>query len=735
MAQTLETISGTVENVVYCNEENGYAVLEISSEGELITAVGSLSDVNEGEEVRLHGFFKTHSNFGQQFRVEAYEVSMPETVASVGRYLASGALPHIGPAIAQRIVDKFGTETLEVIAMQPAQLAKIKGLSETKALAIQNEFKRIFGVREAINYLGNLGLPSATAIALYRHYGPDTVEMVSHNPYVLCGFPAYVEFGMADHIAADMSLEHDAHERVCAGILHVLRHNLQNGHTCLPENALLSTVSDFLGIEPENIAPTLASLLDAEELYTVEFREKSYVYLPDLLRAEQSVAHHMRYLMHIPRTDPKDADKLIRRLEITQNIRYAPLQREAITAALSNWALVLTGGPGTGKTTTVNGMLAAFEQSGDKVALAAPTGRAAKRLAELTGRKATTIHRLLEVDYSTDGVVRFIHNEKNLLKCDVVVVDEMSMVDIMLFESLLLALKPACKIIMVGDEDQLPSVGAGNVLGGMMASGLVPTVRLTEIFRQAAESEIVSNAHRIVAGEALSQSGRESDFFILERDDPEACAALVCDLVCRRLPQTYGYDPVEDIQVLCPTKIGPLGTVALNTLLQDRLNPPAPDKPQLNLRDRVLRVGDKVMQIRNNYDIPYIRPEGGEDGAGAFNGDMGIVESVDVRAGTLTVRSEDRRLVYNAEHVRELEPAYAVTIHKSQGSEFPAIVMPLLDVPPRLCYRNLLYTGVTRARKLCVLAGHAREAAAMVANVRQNKRFSCLADFLQDENL
>ncbi|MEG0896014.1 MAG: ATP-dependent RecD-like DNA helicase [Ruthenibacterium sp.] len=735
MADTPEQITGTIENIVYRNEDNGYTVVELSSEGELLTAVGTLSDVNEGEEVVLHGCFKTHSNFGMQFAVEAYEVSLPETVTAMRRYLAGGALPYIGPALAERIVSAFGTETLEVIATQPAKLAAIKGLSETKALAIQNEFKRIFGVREAIQYLATLGLSASVAIALYRHYGPDTVEMITQNPYILCTYPAYVEFGMADQVAANMSLEHDAHERVCAGILYVLRHNLQNGHTCLPQKALVQTVADFLMVEPDAIASALEELLTEEDLFAVTFSEKTYIYLPDLLQAEQSIAHHLRYLLNIPAGDAKNADRLIRRLEVLQNIRYAPLQRQAIADALSHYALVLTGGPGTGKTTTVNGMLAAFEQNGDRVALAAPTGRAAKRLSELTGRKATTIHRLLEVDYNTDGIVRFIHNEKNLLKCDVVVIDEMSMVDTVLFDSLLLALKPACKIIMVGDEDQLPSVGAGNVLGSMMSCGLISTVRLTEIFRQAAESQIVENAHHIVSGEPLEFAGRDSDFFLLERDDPEQCAALVCDLVCRRLPKSYGFDPIEDIQVLCPTKIGALGTVALNSALQERLNPPSADKPQLKLRDRVLRLGDKVMQIKNNYDIPYVRPDGGEDGAGAFNGDMGVIESVDVRAGTVTVRSEDRRLVYNAEHVRELEPAYAVTIHKSQGSEFPAIVIPLLDIPPKLCYRNLLYTGVTRARKLCVLTGHAREAMAMVHNVKRNKRFSCLADFLQDEML
>ena len=569
---------------------------------------------------------------------------MPESATAIRRYLASGALPYIGKALAGRIVDVFGADALEVIASDPMALTKIKGITPEKALAASNEFKRIFGVREAIGYLARYNLPASAAVALFRQYGPDTVEVVSHNPYVLCGYPAYQDFGVADAIAQSMSLEYDARERVCAGLLFVLRHNLQNGHACLPQDKLCGAASGFLGVEPETVASTLAFMLENNDLCAVEYREKAWVYLPEYMRAELSVARHLRWLIKYPCAGGEHAEKTIARIEAAQGITYAPLQREAIAAALGANALVLTGGPGTGKTTAVNGMLAAFEQNGDRVALAAPTGRAAKRLSELTGRKAKTIHRLLEVDYTNNDTVRFIHNE-NLLKCDVVVIDEMSMVDVMLFESLLLALKPQCKIIMVGDEDQLPSVGAGNVLGGVIASGVVPTIRLRDIFRQAAESMIVSNAHRIVTGQLPGKGSRDSDFFMLESDG-EACQQLVCDLVCRRLPQSYGFDPFEDIQVLCPSKIGPLGTVALNAALQQRLNPPAPGRPQLNIRDKILRVGDKVMQVRNNYDIPYTRPDGGEEGAGAFNGDMGVIVDVDVRGGSVTVRSEDRLLVY-----------------------------------------------------------------------------------------
>ena len=416
-------------------------------------------------------------------------------------------------------------------------------------------------------------------------------------------------------------------------------------------------------------------------------------------------------------------------LELSQGFAYAPEQKEAICRAVTENCLVLTGGPGTGKTTTVNAILNILESQAERVALCAPTGRAAKRLSELTGRKASTIHRLLEVDYS-GGVVSFIHNEKNLLKCDVVILDEMSMVDVQLFQSLLAALRPNCRIIMVGDADQLPSVGPGNILSETIRSGVVPTVCLKRIFRQAKRSLIVENAHNIVSGRPLQKGGKEDDFFFLEADG-EVCQKLVCDLVTTRLPRSYGFDPVRDIQVLCPTKMGPCGTQALNSLLQDMLNPPAPGKPQLQSASRMFRVGDKVMQVRNNYEIIWHR-DGGEQGVGAYNGDIGIVESINTRDRSMVVRMDDRRLIYPAENLSELETAYAITIHKSQGSEFAAVVLPAAQVPPRLCYRNLFYTGVTRARKLCVTAGRRDTVAAMMANVRQNLRYSGLAALLRE---
>ena len=494
----------------------------------------------------------------------------------------------------------------------------------------------------------------------------------------------------------------------------------------------LCLILDLYNMESKDaVKAGLQSLLEHDEMRACTFDGTKYIYLPDLLSAEQDIAARLGELATFPTESPKTLESDIRVLELTQGFEYAPLQREAIRLALSSRVMVLTGGPGTGKTTTVKAILNLYEGIYDRVALCAPTGRAAKRLTELTGHSASTIHRLLEVDYST-GSVRFIHNEKNLLPFDVIILDEMSMVDAKLFQALLAAARYHCRIIMVGDADQLPSVGPGSVLGEILQADVLPTVRLNEIFRQAQKSMIVQNAHRIVEGQMPIKGGRDDDFFMIESTGL-ACQRLICDLVSTRLPKSYGYDPVRDIQVLCPTKVGPTGSVELNRRLQAILNPPAPDKPQIiwEQSGRVLRCGDKVMQIKNDYDIPYER-DGAEAGVGAYNGDMGIITAVDPESRAVTVQMDDRKYIYGADQLAELEPAYAVTVHKSQGSEFPAVIMPVADVPARLCYRNLLYTGVTRARRLCILAGTRRTEQAMVDNVRQNMRYSGLRYLLRE---
>ena len=726
----LEQIEGTVEDIIYENPDNGYSVFEVSGGGVITVVCGVVGELHAGESVVCRGRYENHATYGRQFHAQECETDMPKDLEAVYAFLASRSLPYIGAKTADKIIDKFGAEALEVIANDPARLTEIPGISPDKADRIQQEFKRMFGMRELIAYLAQFEISPRKAMEVFRVFGPGAMQAIAANPYLLCGEPLQLDFRHADSIAQYYHMEGDCAQRLEAALLRALRHNAGNGHTCLPRTQLLETASNFIHQPQEKLAAALDKCIRTEELRVKLFDGTPYIYLPDLLEAEEDIAARLALLTRRGKNSAHGLDKNIQVLELTQGFAYAPLQKEAIRKAMTENCLVLTGGPGTGKTTTVNAILQLLENQAERVALCAPTGRAAKRLSELTGRKASTIHRLLEVDY-TGGVVSFIHNDKNLLKYDVVILDEMSMVDVKLFQALIAALRYSCRIIMVGDADQLPSVGPGNILGEIIRSGLVPTVCLNEIFRQAARSLIVENAHRIISGEPLKKGGKTDDFFFLEADG-DAARQLVCDLVTTRLPRSYGFDPIRDIQVLCPTKLGPTGTQALNVELQNLLNPEQKGKPQLQSASRVFRVGDKVMQVRNNYEIVWNRI-GGEQGVGAYNGDIGIVESINQRDRSMVVRMDDRRLIYPAENLNELEIAYAITVHKSQGSEFPAVILPVAQVPPRLCYRNLFYTGVTRARKLCIVAGRRDIANRMMGNVRQNLRYSGLAHLLTAE--
>ena len=730
MEQELEQIEGTVEDIIYENPDNGYVVFEVSGGGVITVVCGIVGELHAGVSVVCRGKYENHATYGRQFHAQECETDMPKDLEAVYAFLASKSLPYIGAKTAEKILNKFGAQSLEIIANDPAQLTAIPGISADKADRIQQEFKRMFGMRELIAYLSQFEISPRRAMEVFRAFGPGAMQAISNNPYLLCGEPLQLDFRHADSIAQYYHMEGDCVQRLEAALLRTLRHNANNGHTCLPRNQLIDTASNFIHQPPEKLGEALNRCLEEEELGAKVFDGTQYIYLPDLLSAERDIAHRLAILTQRGKQTARDLDQNIQILELTQGFAYAPLQREAIRKAMTENCLVLTGGPGTGKTTTVNAILQLLEQQAERVALCAPTGRAAKRLSELTGRKASTIHRLLEVDY-TGGVVSFVHNDKNLLKCDVVILDEMSMVDVRLFQALITALRYSCRIIMVGDADQLPSVGPGNILGEVIRSGLVPTVCLNEIFRQAKRSLIVENAHHIISNEPLQKGGRADDFFFLEADG-DAAQQLVCDLVTTRLPRSYGFDPIRDIQVLCPTKLGPTGTQALNAALQNLLNPPQKGKPQLQSASRVFRVGDKVMQVRNNYEILWQRI-GGEQGVGAYNGDIGIVESINPRDRSMVVRMDDRRMLYPAENLTDLEIAYAITVHKSQGSEFPAVILPVAQVPPRLCYRNLFYTGVTRARKLCVVAGRRDVVNRMMSNIRQNLRYSGLCELLKEE--
>lgn len=731
--QIQERIAGTVEHIVFKNDDTGYAVIELSTKAGDVTVVGEMAGVSVGETLTVVGQYVNHHTFGPQFKAAYCEYQLPQTASAILRYLSEGALPGIGPVTAKRMVEAFGDQTLEIIASEPAKLAKIRGFTPKKAEQVNLAFKEKFGVREAIVYLAKVGVHAAQAIEVYKLYGAFTIDLLESNPYMLCAEPARLPFSQVDTFALQKHGNTEDENRVTAGIAYVLRHNAGNGHTCLPHKKLLPTVCSFINVEPSVVSARMDAMLETGRLFKENIGGESFIFLPDLMRAERFIAMALRQMASLPAAGTVTALEL-KAAQESLNVELAPLQLQGVEMAAASNCSILTGGPGTGKTTTVRAILAVLESRGERVVLAAPTGRAAKRLSELSGRKAKTIHRLLEVAYGTHGEhVKFIHNEENPLRCDVVVVDEMSMVDVYLFESLLRGLPPHCRILLVGDPDQLPPVGPGNILKDALESGTVPSVTLSEVFRQAGQSLIVTNAHGIVKGELPKQGkGADSDFFFIEQRK-ENFGDFLEGLVLNRLPKTYGLDPLHDIQILTPTKIGAGGTEQLNAHLQSILNPPAKGKGQVQHMGRTFRTGDKVMQIRNNYDIVFNRDDG-EEGVGAFNGDIGFILEANVRGGFVEVRFEDRVYVYNIEQLNELELAYAITIHKSQGSEFKAVVLPVLGVGPKLRYRNLLYTGVTRAQNLLVIVGSSTEVADMVQNDRKTLRYSALKTFLQDDS-
>ena len=724
------TIMGTVLSVVFQNEENGYAVLRlVTDDGELLTLVGCVPCAAPGENLTATGSFSSHPQYGEQFSASEVERHLPSNETEILNYLASGVVRGVGPATAEKLVARFGIETLQVLESEPEKLTAIKGMTARRAQEISAAFNEQMGLRRVMEFLAHYDLPAALSVPLYRRFGANAMAALERNPYLLSDSAFGVDFSVCDEIALSMGFGGDASLRTEAGLTFELSHNRDaGGHVFLPREKLLAATAQLLDCDIDAVEKSLDDLIAIHRIVQEGVANVTACYLRQSWEDETYVVARIEAMLADKPDALRGVERVIKEIEREQGVQYAPLQRQAVELAAKEELLLLTGGPGTGKTTSVRAIVALFERMGLNVLLAAPTGRAAKRLSELTHHAASTIHRLLEVDYST-GNVRFIHNEKNLLKYDVIILDEMSMVDVKLFQALLAAARYHCRIIMVGDADQLPSVGPGNILGEILRADVVPTVRLTDIFRQAQKSLIVQNAHRIVEGQMPQKGGAQDDFFMIEANGL-ACQKLVCDLVSTRLPKAYGFDPVRDIQVLCPTKVGPTGSVELNKRLQEILNPPAKGKAQLGTAEsaKILRLGDKVMQIKNDYDITFER-QGAEAGVGAYNGDMGVITGVDVDARSVTVQMDDRKYTYTADQLNELEPAYAVTVHKSQGSEFPAVVLPAADVP---CYRNLLYTGVTRARRLCVLTGTARTEQAMVQNVRQNMRFSGLRYLLKE---
>lgn len=727
-----ERLEGTVEDIKFRNEQNGYTVLEIGCDDELVTAIGTFSDISVGESVRLAGAWTYHSTFGRQFKVEAYEREMPATAEQLYNYLAAGAVKGIGPRIASKIIEKFGENTFDVLENEPKRLATIKGISLEKAQKMQESFKKQFAVRNVMIALETYGMSPRECIAAYEAFGAGAVERVLKNPFELCDAQTGIGFERAEAIAEALPTPPESDFRVRAGITHIVRQNLYtNGHTCLPREKLLSVASAYLDVSADTVDIQTDTLVQSGALIEQNLNGRDFIFLASAYRDEKAIADRVKILLRFPPPQCETLEKDIEKIEKTDGITYAETQREAIKTAVSRGILVLTGGPGTGKTTTLNGILQLFEKQGLDIALAAPTGRAAKRMTELTGREAKTIHRLLEVEWDGHDQPVFKRNLRNPLDCEALVLDELSMVDISLFASLLQALPFGCRLIMVGDSDQLPPVGAGNVLADLIASGLLPVVELHEVFRQAMGSLIVTNAHRIVAGEMPVLDRKDGDFFLMERPNPFAAVKTVAELYAKRLPDAYKYSPQNDIQVLCPSKKGEAGTVHLNKMLQELVNSPAEEKKELTFGFRTFRVGDKVMQTKNNYDIVWEKSDG-ETGEGIFNGDIGVIENIDIHTETVQICFDDRSAVFAKEQMTEIELAYAVTVHKSQGSEFPAVIIPVVSVLPNLCYRNLLYTAVTRAKQLLILVGTRTEIQKMVENDKKTRRYSALKAFLTE---
>lgn len=722
-----ELIRGTVAAVLYQNQENGYSVIRFTTDqGVTITVVGTIPMCTPGEHLAVTGHWEDHTTHGPQFRAEFLERVMPSGAEAIETYLSARAIKGIGPRTASRIVKLFGDQTFAIMEQHPERLAEVPGISPQKAKAIGQSFQKQFGMRKLLEFLLSNGLPGELAMPLYKAYGDLAMDALRDDPYLLTEDYFGAAFAAVDQFAVHQGIEAEDFRRVQAATVYTLRHNLGNGHTFLPAEKLCAATATMINVDPDVVRETLGDLNLAGKLVVDTLRDISVCYLPEYYEAETYVAQRMLELSATPQQVPDRLEGTLRAVQQELGTEYASEQARAILTAARSSVMLLTGGPGTGKTTTVNGILGLFDRLGIKTVLAAPTGRAANRLKELCGREAATIHRLLETQFDPEsGKLCFMHDESEPLKADAVVVDETSMVDILLMEALLRALKPQCRLILVGDPDQLPSVGAGNLFSDLIRSKKIPTVRLTEIFRQARESLIIMNAHAINGGQLPELTVKNKDFFFLQRRDMQRAVDTIVDLCVRRLPQNMGI-PADQIQVLSPTRKNEAGTAALNLRLQAVLNPPAPGKQEHKRGKMLFRVGDRVMQIKNNYDIMWKKTEGFGVGTGVFNGDVGKVTEIDPGQETMTVVFDDRQVEYTFDLLGQLELAYAMTVHKSQGSEYRAVILSVSQANPYLLTRSILYTAVTRARELLILVGDPGVVQQMVENNRQSRRYSGL---------
>ena len=719
------TVEGTVSAVLFCNEENGYTVLKLDcgERGE-ITAVGCMPGAAPGETLELEGAWGRHPSYGEQFKAEVVTRRLPMGEKAVFEYLASGAVKGVRMGLARQIVDRFGEDALAVIENEPEKLCDIRGVSPKRARAISEDFRQKMGMRRLAEFLSEHRLPLAAAMPLYKRFGDLAVDVVRDNPYLLSDRSLEIPFAQVDALAIELGVAGDDPQRVEAALLFELDHNADNGHVFLPEQKLLGATAALIGVEGSCLAEGLGALIERGEVVKEEIAGVTACYPAGLYGAECYVAMRLGEMCRTEIEPPRGLGKLIDAIQREQGITYAQQQRTAVELAASRQVMLLTGGPGTGKTTSLRGVLALFETLGLETALAAPTGRAAKRMGETCGAEALTIHRLLETKLDPfTGLLAFTKNQDDPLEVDAVIVDETSMVDVSLMAALLASLRGDCRLVLVGDPDQLPSVGPGNVLDHLIRSGAVPAVSLTEIFRQARESAIVMNAHGVNRGTPPELTNKARDFFYLGRRDPGKTVETIVELCQTRLPRNMGIPP-EQIQVLTPTRKRGAGTAALNRALQEALNPANQGKSERAFGPYILREGDRVMQVKNNYDLFWEDPATGAKDMGVFNGDIGTI--LEVNAGGVTVSFDGRLVAYPPELLGELEPAYAVTVHKAQGSEYRAVILALSDVPPSLLARGVLYTAITRARELFILVGDGDLMARMVANDRQTRRYSAL---------
>ncbi len=731
----METLSGYVEHIVFQNGENGYTVLNLVSGEDEITCVGIFHGVSEGECLELSGEYTTHPSYGRQFKAASFQVKPPEDMVSVERYLASGAIKGIGAALAARIVRKFREDTIRIIEEEPERLAEVKGISQRKAMEIAEQAEGKRELRQAMIFLQQYGISQTLAAKIYKAYGRELYGILKDNPYRLADDIQGVGFRIADEIASRIGIHTDSDFRIRSGILYTLVQASSEGHTCLPAELLAQRASELLGVAPEHIEKHYMDLAIAGKLMIKEGEGRHSIFAAPYYYMEVNTASMLKGLDVSYDVPEPEIRARIQRIEQDTGMVLDGLQAEAVKEAVTNGLMVITGGPGTGKTTTINTIIRYFELEGMDIFLGAPTGRAAKRMSETTGFEARTIHRMLELNGGAEGNVGFERNEKNPLETDVIIIDEMSMVDISLMHALLKAVAAGTRLILVGDVNQLPSVGPGSVLKDMIESGQFHVVRLNKIFRQAAQSDIIVNAHKINRGENVSLDNKSMDFFFLKRFDANVIISIVIQLIQQKLPKFVDAEPF-DIQVLTPMRKGLLGVERLNGILQQYLNPPGQGKAEREHGDIVFREGDKVMQVKNNYQLEWeIRSKYGlaiDKGMGIFNGDTGIIKSISAYQEIMAVEFDEGRTVeYSFKQLDELELAYAITIHKSQGSEYPAVVIPLLTGPRMLMNRNLLYTAVTRAKKCVTLVGNDATFQGMIANVSEQKRYTGLKDRLR----